>query len=170
MKKYIPIIFIIFIFILCMNNEPKTKSIFLEENTFYKIYNIKLNNINLSEYKYIFKTIPEKEYKIINFKFVNNYYKTLNDKINNIKIEGRNYLESLEEYIDKYLIILYDYDIESEISKIKNANMLISEIKIYTTNNIYNEIIKKMQKHQNLRYKPIALPNISTLSNIIGII
>ena len=132
MKKYLPIIFIIFILLLYLIKDKEiTKSIFFEEeNNFYEVYNIEFNNISFTKYK------------ILNYKFINNYNKEITAKINNIKIEGGSYLEALDEYINKYLSILEKYDIESEISKIKNANMLIKEIKIYTTKDIYN-ILKK---------------------------
>ncbi len=144
MKKYLPIIFIIFILLLYLIKDKEiTKSIFFEEeNNFYEVYNIEFNNISFTKYKQIFDNIEEDKYKILNYKFINNYNKEITAKINNIKIEGGSYLEALDEYINKYLSILEKYDIESEISKIKNANMLIKEIKIYTTKDIYN-ILKK---------------------------
>ena len=144
MKKYLPIIFIIFILLLYLIKDKEiTKSIFFEEeNNFYEVYNIEFNNISFTKYKQIFDNIEEDKYKILNYRFINNYNKEITAKINNIKIEGGSYLEALDEYINKYLSILEKYDIESEISKIKNANMLIKEIKIYTTKDIYN-ILKK---------------------------
>ena len=144
MKKYLPIIFIIFILLLYLIKDKEiTKSIFFEEeNNFYEVYNIEFNNISFTKYKQIFDNIEEDKYKILNYKFINNYNKEITAKINNIKIEGGSYLEALDEYINKYLSILEKYDIESEINKIKNANMLIKEIKIYTTKDIYN-ILKK---------------------------
>ena len=144
MKKYLPIIFIIFILLLYLIKDKEiTKSIFFEEeNNFYEVYNIEFNNISFTKYKQIFDNIEEDKYKILNYKFINKYNKEITAKINNIKIEGGSYLEALDEYINKYLSILEKYDIESEISKIKNANMLIKEIKIYTTKDIYN-ILKK---------------------------
>ena len=144
MKKYLPIFFIIFILLLYLIKDKEiTKSIFFEEeNNFYEVYNIEFNNISFTKYKQIFDNIEEDKYKILNYKFINNYNKEITAKINNIKIEGGSYLEALDEYINKYLSILEKYDIESEISKIKNANMLIKEIKIYTTKDIYN-ILKK---------------------------
>ncbi len=143
MKKYLPIIFIIFILLLYLIKDKEiTKSIFFEEeNNFYEVYNIEFNNISFTKYKQIFDNIEEDKYKILNYKFINNYNKEITAKINNIKIEGGSYLEALDEYINKYLSILEKYDIESEISKIKNANMLIKEIKIYTTKDIYNILI-----------------------------
>ncbi len=144
MKKYLPIIFIIFILLLYLIKDKEiTKSIFFEEeNNFYEVYNIEFNNISFTKYKQIFDNIEEDKYKILNYKFINNYNKEITAKINNIKIEGGSYLEALDEYINKYLSILEKYDIESEISKIKNANMLIKEIKIYTTKDIYNTLKK----------------------------
>ena len=143
MKKYLPIIFIIFILLLYLIKDKEiTKSIFFEEeNNFYEVYNIEFNNISFTKYKQIFDNIEKDKYKILNYKFINNYNKEITAKINNIKIEGGSYLEALDEYINKYLSILEKYDIESEISKIKNANMLIKEIKIYTTKDIYNILI-----------------------------
>ena len=147
MKKKIPIIFFtvfITIFILCIiSNKNNSKSVFLEqENTIYNIYHIKLDNITLNKYKNIFNNIDPKKYKILNFKFINNYNKKLTSEINRIKIENGHYLEAIDEYVNEYLKVLNKYNIESEISKVKNANMLIEEITIYTTIDIYTQIKK----------------------------
>lgn len=149
MKKILPIIFFtiftIIIFIICItSSNNNSKSVFFEqENTIYEKYNIKLNNITLDKYKSIFNNIDSKKYKILNFKFINNYNKKINNEINKITIEGGQYLKSIDEYINKYLEILIEYDIESEISKIKNGNMLICEISIYTTKDVYEKIKKR---------------------------
>ena len=112
----------------------------------FKIFEIKLNNIDINNYKYVFTSIDGEDYKILDFKFDNNYYKTINKKINKIKITEGNYIDTITEYIDKYVDILYYYDMESEISKIKNGNMFITYLKIYTNDKIYNKI-KEMQLH-----------------------
>lgn len=112
----------------------------------FKVYEIKLNNFDINNYKFIFNNIAEENYKILDFRFDNNYYKNINKKINKIKITEGNYIDTITEYINKYVEILYYYDMESEVSKIKTGNMLIYYIKIYTTDKTYNKI-KKMQQH-----------------------
>ncbi len=116
--------------------------IYLDDNLVYRIYKINLDNITLDEYVSIFKNIDENYYEIMDIRFDNNYDKKISKELDLVKIKPGNYIDCMSEYIDKYVRILYKYDIDSEVSKIKNGNMLISYIKIYTLESIIEEIKK----------------------------
>ena len=146
MKRLGLVIFFILLIFMYQKNRV-VKPVFEDDyKEGFRIFTLKLNDIDLDNYAYIFKNINDEEYKITDFKFVNNYNSNIKSKLKKIKIEGGNYIDALTEYSNKYADILDDYEIESEISKIKTGNMFISEIKLYTTDITYNKL-KKMHTH-----------------------
>ena len=142
MKNLLLVIFIFFIILLIPQKKIEKEVIYLDDNLVYRIYYINFNNISLDKYKDIFSKIDENYYQILDIKFMNNYSKKINKEIDSIKISASNYIDSMNEYINKCSNILYKYDIESELSRVRNGNMLISSIKIYTTSEVYEKIKK----------------------------
>lgn len=122
-------------------NRPKVVEAFIEnKNEYYNSYTIDMKESSLSKYKSIFINIDWNKYLISDIKLVNNYNNYVLEKINNIKIKNNNYIDSLNEYIEKCIIILEEYNLDNEISKLRSGNFKIDKIVIYTTEDIYNII------------------------------
>ena len=146
MKKYLLIIFL-FVALIIMNkfNETRVVNTFIEtDNKYYDTYTIDMNDISLSRYKEIFFNIDYSLYFIKDIKLTNNYNDFILKDISKIKIEENNYITSLNEYIDKCIIILDKYNLDDEISKFRNGNFKIDKIVIYTTEEVYNLIIENV--------------------------
>ena len=146
MKKYLLIIFL-FVALIIMNkfNETRVVNTFIEtDNKYYDTYTIDMNDISLSRYKEIFFNIDYSLYFIKDIKLTNNYNDFILKDISKIKIEENNYITSLNEYIDKCIIILDKYNLDDEISKFRNSNFKIDKIVIYTTEEVYNLIIENV--------------------------
>ena len=142
MKKYLLVIFL-FMCLIIVNkiNRPKVVEAFIEnKNEYYNGYTIDMKESSLSKYKGIFINIDWNKYLISDIKLVNNYNNYVLEKINNIKIKNNNYIDSLNEYIEKCIIILEEYNLDNEISKLRSGNFKIDKIVIYTTEDIYNII------------------------------
>lgn len=142
MKKYLLVIFL-FMCLIIVNkiNRPKVVEAFIEnKNEYYNSYTIDMKESSLSKYKGIFINIDWNKYLISDIKLVNNYNNYVLEKINNIKIKNNNYIDSLNEYIEKCIIILEEYNLDNEISKLRSGNFKIDKIVIYTTEDIYNII------------------------------
>ena len=143
MKKYLLIIFI-FLCILIIDKKTTPEDILVfnyNKDEYYDTYEITFNDISLSKYKEIFINLDMDSYLIKKISFSNNYI--LND-INNISIKSGNYKDTMEEYIEKICVVLGKYDLEDEISKIITGNFKINKLYIYTTSNVYEEIINKI--------------------------
>ena len=122
-------------------NRPKVVEAFIEnKNEYYNSYTIDMKESSLSKYKSIFINMDWNKYLISDIKLVNNYNNYVLEKINNIKIKNNNYIDSLNEYIEKCIIILEEYNLDNEISKLRSGNFKIDKIVIYTTEDIYNII------------------------------
>lgn len=148
MKKYLLIIFL-FVALIIMNkfNETRVVNTFIEtDNKYYDTYTIDMNDMSLSKYKEIFFNIDYSLYFIKDIKLTNNYNDFILKDISKIKIEENNYITSLNEYIDKCIIILDKYNLDDEISKFRNGNFKIDKIVIYTTEEVYNLIIENVRK------------------------
>ena len=146
MKKYLLIIFL-FVALIIMNkfNETRVVNTFIEtDNKYYDTYTIDMNDMSLSRYKEIFFNIDYSLYFIKDIKLTNNYNDFILKDISKIKIEENNYITSLNEYIDKCIIILDKYNLDDEISKFRNGNFKIDKIVIYTTEEVYNLIIENV--------------------------
>lgn len=146
MKKYLLIIFL-FVALIIMNkfNETRVVNTFIEtDNKYYDTYTIDMNDMSLSKYKEIFFNIDYSLYFIKDIKLTNNYNDFILKDISKIKIEENNYITSLNEYIDKCIIILDKYNLDDEISKFRNGNFKIDKIVIYTTEEVYNLIIENV--------------------------
>lgn len=142
MKRYLLVIFL-FMCLIIVNkiNRPKVVEAFIEnKNEYYNSYTIDMKESSLSKYKSIFINIDWNKYLISDIKLVNNYNNYVLEKINNIKIKNNNYIDSLNEYIEKCIIILEEYNLDNEISKLRSGNFKIDKIVIYTTEDIYNII------------------------------
>ena len=142
MKRYLLVIFL-FMCLIVVNkiNRPKVVEAFIEnKNEYYNSYTIDMKESSLSKYKSIFINMDWNKYLISDIKLVNNYNNYVLEKINNIKIKNNNYIDSLNEYIEKCIIILEEYNLDNEISKLRSGNFKIYKIVIYTTEDIYNII------------------------------
>ena len=142
MKKYLLVIFL-FMCLIIVNkiNRRKVVEVVIEnKNEYYNSYTIDMKESSLSKYKGIFINIDWNKYLISDIKLVNNYNNYVLEKINNIKIKNNNYIDSLNEYIEKCIIILEEYNLDNEISKLRSGNFKIDKIVIYTTEDIYNII------------------------------
>ena len=142
MKRYLLVIFL-FMCLIVVNkiNRPKVVEAFIEnKNEYYNSYTIDMKESSLSKYKSIFINMDWNKYLISDIKLVNNYNNYVLEKINNIKIKNNNYIDSLNEYIEKCIIILEEYNLDNEISKLRSGNFKIDKIVIYTTEDIYNII------------------------------
>lgn len=143
MKKYVYLLMVICFsisFFYSFNNNKNIEPVFNENNlgTYVITFN---NGISLNEYKNIFKNLDINNYYIKNFSFEDRFHDKMNNEINNISLKGGNYLESLNEYVDKYIKILDKYNKELEIDRIYSGNMRISKIYINCLSDIYNEIL-----------------------------
>lgn len=128
--------------IVYKGNSSKVIETFEEDkNKYYGIYYIDMDESSLNTYKSIFEKIDSNNYIIKDIKFVNNYNNYILEEINQIKIKNKNYIDSINEYIEKCIIILNKYSLENEISKLKSGNFKIDKIVIYTTKDIYNQIM-----------------------------
>ena len=128
--------------IVYKGNSSKVIETFGEDkNKYYGIYSIDMDESSLNTYKSIFEKIDSNNYIIKDTKFVNNYNNYILEEINQIKIKNKNYIDSINEYIEKCIIILNKYSLENEISKLKSGNFKIDKIVIYTTKDIYNQIM-----------------------------
>ena len=145
-KKYLLIIFI-FLCILIIDKKTTPKDILVfnyNKDEYYDTYEINFNDISLSKYKEIFINLDMDSYLIKKISFSNNYNNYILSDINNISIKSGNYKDTMEEYIEKICVVLGKYDLEDEISKIATGNFKINKIYIYTTSNVYEEIINKI--------------------------
>ncbi len=143
MKKYLLVIFL-FMCLIIVNkiNRPKVIDAFIQDkNEYYNNYTIDMKESSLSKYKSIFINMDWDLYLISDIKLVNNYNDYILEEINNIKIKNNNYKDSLNEYIEKCIVILEKYSMDNEISKLRNGNFKIDTINIYTTEETYNKII-----------------------------
>lgn len=128
-------------------NTPKVISAFApDKNEYYNSYTIDMKESSLSKYKSIFINMDWDIYLISDIKLVNNYNNYILEEINNIKIKNNNYKDSLNEYIEKCIIILEKYNMDNEISKLRSGNFKIDKIVIYTTEEVYNLILKELNK------------------------
>lgn len=126
-------------------NRPKVIETFApDKNEYYNSYTIDMNDCSLSKYKNIFINMDSNVYLISDIKLVNNYNNYILEEINNIKIKNNNYKDSLNEYIEKCIIILEKYNMYNEISKLRSGNFKIDKIVIYTTEEVYNLIIENI--------------------------
>lgn len=140
MKKYLLVIFL-FMCLIMFNkiNRPKVVEAFIEDkNEYYNSYTVDMNDCSLSKYKNIFINMDWDLYLISDIKLVNNYNDYILEEINNIKIKNNNYIDSLNEFIEKCIIILEEHNLDNEISKLRSGNFKIDKIVIYTTEDIYN--------------------------------
>ena len=146
MKKYLLIIFLFMCLIMVDKiNTPKVISAFApDKNEYYNSYTIDMKESSLSKYKSIFINMDWDIYLINDIKLVNNYNNYILEEINNIKIKNNNYKDSLNEYIEKCIIILEKYNMDNEISKLRSGNFKIDKIVIYTTEEVYNLIIENI--------------------------
>ena len=146
MKKYLLVIFL-FMCLIIVNkiNRPKVIDAFIQDkNEYYNNYTIDMKESSLSKYKSIFINMDWDLYLISDIKLVNNYNDYILEEINNIKIKNNNYKDSLNEYIEKCIVILEKYSMDNEISKLRNGNFKIDTINIYTTEETYNKIINNI--------------------------
>ena len=146
MKKYLLIIFI-FLCILIIDKKTTPEDILVfnyNKDEYYDTYEITFNDISLSKYKEIFINLDMDSYLIKKISFSNNYNNYILNDINNISIKSGNYKDTMEEYIEKICVVLGKYDLEDEISKIITGNFKINKLYIYTTSNVYEEIINKI--------------------------
>lgn len=126
-------------------NTPKVVSAFApDKNEYYNSYTVDMKESSLSKYKSIFINMDWDVYLISDIKLVNNYNNYILEEINNIKIKNNNYKDSLNEYIEKCIIILEKYNMDNEISKLRSGNFKIDKIVIYTTEEVYNLIIENI--------------------------
>lgn len=126
-------------------NTPKVVSTFApDKNEYYNSYTVDMKESSLSKYKSIFINMDWDIYLISDIKLVNNYNNYILEEINNIKIKNNNYKDSLNEYIEKCIIILEKYNMDNEISKLRSGNFKIDKIVIYTTEEVYNLIIENI--------------------------
>lgn len=126
-------------------NTPKVVSTFApDKNEYYNSYTIDMKESSLSKYKSIFINMDWDIYLISDIKLVNNYNNYILEEINNIKIKNNNYKDSLNEYIEKCIIILEKYNMDNEISKLRSGNFKVDKIVIYTTEEVYNLIIENI--------------------------
>jgi len=141
MKKYLLIIFLLILTLfLYKSNTPKVVDAFLyKEQSVYNDYSVVINS-SLKKYLEVFKKFNNKDYIIKSISISHNYNNYINNEIYDIKIEGSNYKDSINEYIEKYLTILKKYNLESEISKVDTGNFEINKIDIYTSEDIYLKI------------------------------
>jgi len=141
MKKYLLIIFLLILTLfLYKSNTPKVVDAFLyKEQSVYNDYSVVINS-SLKKYLEEFKKFNNKDYIIKSISISHNYNNYINNEIYDIKIEGSNYKDSINEYIEKYLTILKKYNLESEISKVDTGNFEINKIDIYTSEDIYLKI------------------------------
>jgi len=141
MKKYLLIIFLLILTLfLYKSNTPKVVDAFLyKEQSVYNDYSVVINS-SLKKYLEVFKKFKNKDYIIKSISISHNYNNYINNEIYDIKIEGSNYKDSINEYIEKYLTILKKYNLESEISKVDTGNFEINKIDIYTSEDIYLKI------------------------------
>lgn len=146
MKKYLLIIFLFMCLIMVDKiNTPKVVSTFApDKNEYYNSYTIDMKESSLSKYKSIFINMDWDIYLISDIKLVNNYNNYILEEINNIKIKNNNYKDSLNEYIEKCIIILEKYNMDNEISKLRSGNFKVDKIVIYTTEEVYNLIIENI--------------------------
>ena len=146
MKKYLLIIFLFMCLIMVDKiNTPKVISAFApDKNEYYNSYTIDMKESSLSKYKSIFINMDWDIYLISDIKLVNNYNNYILEEINNIKIKNNNYKDSLNEYIEKCIIILEKYNMYNEISKLRSGNFKIDKIVIYTTEEVYNLILSNI--------------------------
>ena len=146
MKKYLLIIFLFMCLIMVDKiNTPKVISAFApDKNEYYNSYTVDMKESSLSKYKSIFINMDWDVYLISDIKLVNNYNNYILEEINNIKIKNNNYKDSLNEYIEKCIIILEKYNMDNEISKLRSGNFKIDKIVIYTTEEVYNLIIENI--------------------------
>ena len=143
MKKYLLIIFI-FLCILIIDKKTTPEDILVfnyNKDEYYDTYEITFNDISLSKYKEIFINLDMDSYLIKKISFSNNYNNYILNDVNNISIKSGNYKDTMEEYIEKICVVLGKYDLEDEISKIVTGNFKIDKIVIYTTKDIYNQIM-----------------------------
>ena len=129
------------IFVYKSNSSKVIESFVEDKNKYYSIYSIDMNESSLNTYKSIFEKIDSNNYIIKDIKIVNNYNNYILEEINKIKIKNKNYIDSINEYIERSIIILNKYNLENEISKLKSGNFKIDKIVIYTTKDIYNQIM-----------------------------
>jgi len=141
MKKYLLIIFIFFISVfLYKSNDEKIVSTFLyKENLIYDNYRIEINSY-LDKYINVFERFKYNDYIIKKISLSSKYNNYINEEVDNININGSNYKEFMNEYIESYLKILEKYELENEISKIKSGNFKINYIEIYTSKDVYLKI------------------------------
>ncbi len=126
-------------------NTPKVVSTFApDKNEYYNSYTVDMKESSLSKYKSIFINMDWDIYLISDIKLVNNYNNYILEEINNIKIKNNNYKDSLNEYIEKCIIILEKYNMDNEISKLRSGNFKVDKIVIYTTEEVYNLIIENI--------------------------
>lgn len=126
-------------------NTPKVVSTFApDKNEYYNSYTVDMKESSLSKYKSIFINMDWDIYLISDIKLVNNYNNYILEEINNIKIKNNNYKDSLNEYIEKCIIILEKYNMDNEISKLRSGNFKVDKIVIYTTGEVYNLIIENI--------------------------
>lgn len=146
MKKYLLIIFLFMCLIMVDKiNTPKVVSTFAsDKNEYYNSYTVDMKESSLSKYKSIFINMDWDIYLISDIKLVNNYNNYILEEINNIKIKNNNYKDSLNEYIEKCIIILEKYNMDNEISKLRSGNFKVDKIVIYTTEEVYNLIIENI--------------------------
>ena len=146
MKKYLLVIFLFMCLIMIDKiNTPKVISAFApDKNEYYNSYTINMKESSFSKYRNIFINMDWDLYLISDIKLVNNYNNYILEEINNIKIKNNNYKDSLNEYIEKCIIILEKYNMDNEISKLRSGNFKIDKIVIYTTEEVYNLILSNI--------------------------
>lgn len=146
MKKYLLVIFLFMCLIMIDKiNTPKVISAFVpDKNEYYNSYTINMKESSFSKYRNIFINMDWDLYLISDIKLVNNYNNYILEEINNIKIKNNNYKDSLNEYIEKCIIILEKYNMDNEISKLRSGNFKIDKIVIYTTEEVYNLILSNI--------------------------
>ena len=146
MKKYLLVIFLFMCLIMIDKiNTPKVISAFApDKNEYYNSYTINMKESSFSKYRNIFINMDWDLYLISDIKLVNNYNNYILEEINNIKIKNNNYKDSLNEYIEKCIIILEKYNMDNEISKLRSGNFKIDKIVIYTTEKVYNSILSNI--------------------------
>lgn len=146
MKKYLLVIFLFMCLIMIDKiNTPKVISAFApDKNEYYNSYTINMKESLFSKYRNIFINMDWDLYLISDIKLVNNYNNYILEEINNIKIKNNNYKDSLNEYIEKCIIILEKYNMDNEISKLRSGNFKIDKIVIYTTEEVYNLILSNI--------------------------
>lgn len=143
MKKYVYLLMIICFsisFFYGFNKNNKLNPVF-DDNGFNSYVIVFTNGIKINDYKNFFKLEDSNNYYISSFSFEDTFHDKMNNDINNITINGGNYLDSLSEYIDKYIDILNIYNKELEISRIYSGDIRISKIYINCTSDIYYKLL-----------------------------